>query len=150
MKLWEEGYKTFEEYCKKRWNYSRQHVTNWVRQSDLLLGLGEGFETIVSNLSEGVVRELVPLPTSEYQKEVLEKVLSKNPQPTAKEMREGVEKKLVEILPATDKRVQKIKDRSIKVAEKRFTKLWTEFRNTYTDIPMWEMDEMAIKVIQNH
>src|SRR5262245_52558271 len=36
----------------------------------------------------------------------------------------------------------------IKTAKGKFTKLWASFRNEYPNIPLYQLDEMAIKVIQ--
>jgi hypothetical protein len=144
------GYKTFNEYCRGEWDYSYPMVACIMKFSET----AQGISTIVdiSGMRETIIRETLSLPNNETRAEVIKKVLETNPKPTAKEMKAAVEEKLVEILPGDDPKVQKIKakaDRSIGTAKKKFVKFWSEFSNEFSNIPQWQLDEMAIKAIQN-
>jgi hypothetical protein len=150
------GYKTFADYCKGEWNLTDRYVRYTMNAAEALAGIG----TIVpiDHLSEGVVREVAALPTTESRVEVVKKVLEKNPNPTAAEMRQEVEKKLLEMPTAstdkkTQKRVQTIRKKNAKtlaVFRKRFTQLWKKYMEEFSDLPLHELEAVVKEVISNH
>lgn len=57
------GYGTFEDYCQRRWEISKQYAGNLMRAAEIVRELETETETIVSVLpkTEGQVRPLAPL-----------------------------------------------------------------------------------------
>lgn len=140
---------TFEAYCHRRWSVGRNYVNKLIRSSDIAIELG----TQGTQMSEHAVRELIPLSDAEMRKEVVQSVLEKNPNPTREEVRIAVEEKLIQTKPADDPKVQKIvqkRQKSIATAEKAFSKWWNGFASEYSNLPLYQLEEMAIRVIQNH
>jgi hypothetical protein len=66
----EQGYSTFEEYCQKRWNWSRRYVNYQIQAAEVVRSLGT---TVPTLRSERQVRELVRL-TPQHQLIVAERI----------------------------------------------------------------------------
>jgi hypothetical protein len=69
-RLYKSDYSTFEEYCRKKWNFTRQYVNQIIAGTAAIKLLPAGLETIVSNISQA--RELVKV-SKEKRVEVLHK-----------------------------------------------------------------------------
>lgn len=54
----EDGFKTFETYCQKRWGWGRNYVNKQIAAAQVVLNLGT---TVPNGITERQARELVPL-----------------------------------------------------------------------------------------
>jgi hypothetical protein len=76
-KLYREDYKSFEEYCKRRWDYSRSYCERLADMNSVLVDLKEYEETEVYPRNESQARVFVPL-RKEQRIELLKTVLAKS------------------------------------------------------------------------
>lgn len=63
QRLYRTTHPTFEDYCRAKWNFTRQHGNQIIDAAVTVKSLPEGLETIVSNLSQA--RALVKVPVVE-------------------------------------------------------------------------------------
>src|SRR5262249_11215629 len=86
-RLYRDVYRTFEQYCRKRWKWGRNYVNKQIAAAQLVRNLGTNVPTPVS---EAQARELVPLPV-EQQREVAQLVNFEHV--TARELKQIVQVK---------------------------------------------------------
>lgn len=85
-KLYREKFDTFEEYCKERWNWSRQYATNVINASGVVAALPQKLSTMVDN--ERAARALAKVPPKERAKVLREAVAKSDGPPTGKQIEE--------------------------------------------------------------
>ena len=87
------GFKTFEEYCQTRWNFTHQRASQLIEAAHVagLLAGDEGLATIVAN--EAQARELAPLMRDdpEAAREVWGELTAEEERPTAARIRSVVQ-----------------------------------------------------------
>lgn len=89
-RLYRSQYVTFEEYCRERWNFTRQYVNQLIAGADALKSLPPNLETIVSK--PGQARELAKVP-EEKRVEVVKEAAA-NGHVTAKSIQSAAKKYL--------------------------------------------------------
>lgn len=90
-RLYREQYPTFEAYCRERWSWSSRHVNRQIEAAQIAGAVGP-IGPVPS--TESQARELSRLKEPEAIRETWQEVTSSNPQPTARDIRQAVERRI--------------------------------------------------------
>lgn len=88
------GFKTFTEYCFKKWSLSRRYINNHIQDYVAIEPIKNEVGAIAPELNESHLRALLEAPTPELRLEVIKELIEKKIPLTATKIKETIKEKL--------------------------------------------------------
>lgn len=99
QKLYRAGFKTFEDYCQARWDWTKRRANQLIGAAEVVADLGTVVPKTAMPVSERQVRPLSRLPPTERGEAWKEACEESGGQPTAEQVVEAVERRLAKAGP---------------------------------------------------